>query len=243
MVLAASLGAIGMLGSLGSAALNSVNARNSAEMQFAYQKQLAQLQYDLNQRSLRESPTNARKGYELAGINPILPYTGNAGQSPTVGLGSSALSSVSPVDFAGAITNGYQTFKLNRLQTQSNIALQGSQSNLNNAQAQTQVSQQQLNNAQAQLTLAQKQGQIIQNLHLPKLLKSQILLNNNMAQAQLINANANMIGSNANVTNARANMISATSGNLVKTGTTVGKNIVNSLPNNVVTRYIKKIIP
>lgn len=85
-------GVIGGLFGGASSALGSLMSYQSA-------KKLQQHQYDLNQRSLRESPLNARKGFVDAGYNPLLSL-GSSSQ------GFSANSSGVPSDMSSGVTSG-----------------------------------------------------------------------------------------------------------------------------------------
>lgn len=107
-------GALG--GVLGNAASSAINAG----VQYGTSKALAKYNYELGQRSLRNSPSNYKEGLERAGINPIL-----ASNSP---IGSTQGSSgVNPgVDFTEGAVKGNSAKNLNA-QTKSNIAYQEKQ--------------------------------------------------------------------------------------------------------------------
>ena len=113
--------ASGALGNAGSGLLNS-------GVQYATSKSLAKYNYELGQRSLRNSPSNYKAGLEKAGINPIL-----ASNSP---IGSTQGSSgVNPgVDFTEGAVKGNSARNLNA-QTKSNIAYQEKQGDAAVAQA------------------------------------------------------------------------------------------------------------
>ena len=113
--------AAGALGSAGSGLLNS-------GVQYATSKSLAKYNYELGQRSLRNSPSNYKEGLEKAGINPIL-----ASNTP---IGSTQGSSgVNPgVDFTEGAVKGNSAKNLNA-QTKSNIAYQEKQGDAAVAQA------------------------------------------------------------------------------------------------------------
>lgn len=103
-------------GAAGSAASGALNAG----VQYASARALAKYNYELGQKSLRNSPSNYKKGLERAGINPIL-----ASNSP---IGSTQGSSgVNPgVDLTEGAVKGNSAKNLNA-QTKSNIALQEKQ--------------------------------------------------------------------------------------------------------------------
>lgn len=95
MVLSASVGAlsfgqmaglagIGALGGIGSSIFSSVSSKRAAKRAYNYSRKLQEHQYDLNQRSLLESPSNSRKGYVDAGYNPLLALGNNmSGMTPS----------------------------------------------------------------------------------------------------------------------------------------------------------------
>lgn len=186
----------------------------------AYQRALMGYQYDLNQRSLRESPSNARKGLESAGYNPILAVSnGSVFSGGSVGLGSVNVSD------SHMGTNASQV-KIARDAQRSQAELNLTQENVNNATQlltnaklnteyvtqQNIESQTALNNINAQL--GQKDLAWKDRLYL------------NQIKTNIINAQANQANSIANITNAKASMVNATQGSPWKTGVDLGKKVV-----------------
>lgn len=68
----------------------------SSAYQFRHQRKLMDSQYDLNQLSLRESPSAYREGLEAAGYNPLLAIN-NGVPAPTSGLSSVSAPNIDPV--------------------------------------------------------------------------------------------------------------------------------------------------
>lgn len=69
------------------------------EENYRYTKKLQDNAYNLNQRSLKESPSSAKQGYEAAGLNPIAYMTNGAGAT---GFSSSAGMNVSSKGYGSA---------------------------------------------------------------------------------------------------------------------------------------------
>lgn len=109
--MALSLGAAGLLGglsavgSIGSGLFSNAMTGKQQRRAYEYARALQQQQYDLNQRSLRESSGNLRKGLSSAGYNPMLAVS-QATQSPTVSGGTPVSSNATDVSgFRDAFNN------------------------------------------------------------------------------------------------------------------------------------------
>ena len=88
----------GLLSSSGaiSAGAGALGGLLSSAYQYHQQRKLMDFQYDLNQRSLKESPSSYRAGLEAAGYNPLLAV--NQGMStPSAGLSSVSAPNIDPV--------------------------------------------------------------------------------------------------------------------------------------------------
>ena len=72
-----------LFSALGSATLSGGAGILSSALQGMFNRRQMKYQYELNQRSLRESPTSQKEGLISAGYNPMLAVT-NGMQSPTV---------------------------------------------------------------------------------------------------------------------------------------------------------------
>lgn len=132
-----------MLGAIASLGLDMLGGGANAATQFGTAKALSKYNYELGQKSLRNSPSSYKEGLERAGINPIL-----ASNSP---IGSTQGSSgVNPgMDLADAATKGYNASTA-RQAAQSQIKLNESQSNslTSNAKANLMQAQAALKNAE-----------------------------------------------------------------------------------------------
>lgn len=112
---AAIKGGLSLAGALGGTALNIFGNAKSQKRAMAIQAALMNLQYQYNQRALREQYSNARQGLESAGYNPILAATQGV-NSNGVGLGSVGTPSNPASDYGDNITNAVQTASNVKLQ-------------------------------------------------------------------------------------------------------------------------------
>ena len=128
MALAAGIGAA--IGGL----FKGASSAASAMIDYETAKKLQQHQYDLNQRSLRESPSASREGYVNAGYNPLLPLG-----SPGMGFSANSSGINSDID----VTSGLQTG------INSAIAIQQAGANLENIRSDTTLKEQQASTEQA----------------------------------------------------------------------------------------------
>lgn len=111
----AAIAGIGALGGLGGGLLSSVSSARAAKRAYKYSLKLQQHQYDLNQRSLRESPLASREGYVNAGYNPLL-----AMGSQGMGFNSGASMTPTENNLAGDVSNGINS-ALSMMTTRSQI--------------------------------------------------------------------------------------------------------------------------
>lgn len=190
-----------ILGTILGGLIESNSARQSLESSIALQNH----QYLLDREARKNSFQDTRYSLEQAGYNPLLAV----GQQSNGGSYGATLSVTDPKserlnNILASAQMASQT-RLNSAQAYN----QYMQGNLTTAQANNLISSSQLNSAQTALTNLQQNAQAITNLHLPSVLKSQIKLNTNMAQAQIINANANSVSAQANMMNANSNRINA----------------------------------
>lgn len=109
--------------------LGGASSALSSLMSYKSAKKLQQHQYDLNQRSLLESPSNTRKGYVSAGYNPLLAL-GSSGE------GFSANSAGTPVDVSSGANAGVNS-ALAVKQNKAQIANINADSALKNQQGET----------------------------------------------------------------------------------------------------------
>lgn len=185
--------------------LSSAFSANSAGHSLKASKALMERQYELNRLTRQTAYQDTRQSLVEAGYNPLLAV----GQQSQGGSFGASLSVQDPKseNLQNALTsaNLASQTKLNSAQAYNQIQ----QGQLTTAQANNLLSQSKLNSAQTALTNLQQNAQAINNLHLPQVLKSQIKLNNNTAQAQLINANANQVSAQANMMNAGSNRMNA----------------------------------
>ena len=122
---------------------SAINSATNAGIQFFTSKKLAKYNYELGQKSLRNSPKNYKIGLIEAGINPIL-----ASNSPIGSTQGSA--GVNPgMDLVGDMTKGFSA-KMLKEQTESNVELQGKQGEaaLKNADANKMQAEAAMKNAQ-----------------------------------------------------------------------------------------------
>lgn len=178
---------------------------NSARMSYEYSRALQEHQYELNRKTRQTAFQDTRHSLVEAGYNPLL-AVGQQAQGGTFGATMNVQDPKSE-NLANALNtaNAVSQLKLNSASA-FNQFMQG---RLTTAQANNLLSQSQLNSAQKALTNLQSNAQAINNLHLPQVLKSQIRLNNNQAQASLINAQANNVSAQANMMNAGSNRMNA----------------------------------
>lgn len=108
-----------------------VSSAISSRRAYKYAKKLQQHQYNLNQQSLRESPTNARLGYTQAGYNPLMALGSNMS-----GMTPSATMSPTDPDLAGAMNQGINS-AMSALQTKSQIENTDAGTQLTKEQAET----------------------------------------------------------------------------------------------------------
>lgn len=176
---------------------------NSAQKSLEDSLALQTHQYKLSRKFRRTSFQDTRESLEAADYNPLL-AVGQQAQGQSFGA---SLSQTAPeterLNNILALAQLHQQSKLNSAQAYN----QYQQGKLTTAHANQLISQAQLNSAQTSLTNLQSNAQAINNLHLPNMLKSQIRLNNNTAQAQLINAASNKASAQASLMNAKTNQI------------------------------------
>lgn len=184
---------------------------NSAARSLEDSKALQEHQYYLNRRTRRTAFQDTRYSLEQSGYNPLLAV----GEQAQGGSFGATLQQKDPatenLENALAAANTASQTKLNSAQAYNQIQ----QGNLTTAQANNLISQSQLNSAQTALTNLQQNAQAINNLHLPQILKSQIKLNNNQAQAAMINAQSSQVSAQANLMNAQSNRINANTNSAV----------------------------
>lgn len=194
------LNAMGLFGSL----FGNDNA-NSAYQSYLYSRALQKHQYELNRQTRQTAFQDTRHSLVEAGYNPLL-AVGQQSQGSTFGATMNVQDPKSE-NLANSLNtaNAVSQLKLNSASA-FNQFMQG---RLTTAQANNLISQSQLNSAQKSLTNLQSNAQAINNLHLPQVLKSQIRLNNNQAQASLINAQSNQVSAQANLMNAGSNRLNA----------------------------------
>lgn len=174
---------------------------NSAMTSYILSKKLQEHQYELNRMTRQTAYQDTRYSLENAGYNPLLAV----GQQAQGGTFGASLSATDPktenLQNSLQVAQANSQVRLNSAQAY-NAFMQG---NLTTAQANNLISQSRLNSAQQSLVNLQSNAQAINNLHLPSVLKSQIRLNNNQAQASIINAQANQTSALANQMNAQTN--------------------------------------
>lgn len=201
------LNTMGLFGSL----FGSDSGSNSAYQSYLYSRELQQHQYDLNRKTRQTAFQDTRHSLTEAGYNPLL-AVGQQSQGGTFGATMNVQDPKTEnlQNYLG-IASLFNQMRLNSAQAYN----QYKQGQLTTAQANNLISQSRLNSAQTSLTNLQQNAQAINNLHLPQVLKSQIRLNNNTAQAQLINANANQVSAQANQMNSYTNRINANTNSAV----------------------------
>lgn len=187
------------------------DAANSARMSYEYSRQLQQHQYELNRQTRQTAFQDTRHSLVEAGYNPLL-AVGQQSQGGTFGATMSVQDPASE-NLANKLAQAQaiSQLRLNSAQAYN----QTQQGKLTTAQASNLLSQGKLNSAQTALANLQANAQVINNLHLPQILKSQIRLNNNNAQASLINAQASQVSAQANKMNAISNRINASTNSAV----------------------------
>ena len=89
-----------------SSSLDTASSAASQALQYKRNQSLMKYQYDLNQRSLRESPTALKQGLLDAGYNPMLALSGSV-NAPSVGGSSVSAPDLSP-DFSSAFSASKQ---------------------------------------------------------------------------------------------------------------------------------------
>ena len=123
-----------MLGAIAGAALGLAGGGVNAATQYGSAKALSKYNYELGQKSLRNSPSSYKEGLERAGINPML-----ASNSP---IGSTQGSSgVNPgTDLAGAAAKGSSAVQYKRA-TESQIKVNDAQADSLNSNAKANLMQ------------------------------------------------------------------------------------------------------
>lgn len=201
MVANAIASALPALLSAGMAFSGGATSADSSLQSYKYSRALQQHQYELNRQTRQTAYQDTRYSLEQAGYNPILAV----GQQANGGAFGATLNAQDPkTERLNNVLNSLSNYSQLRLNS-ANAYNQIMQGRLTNAQAYNLISQSRLNSAQTGLVNLQQNAQAIQNLHLPSYLKSQILYNNNTAQANMMNAQSNQINANANMMNARTN--------------------------------------
>ncbi len=187
-VLAALLGSGIGLSALGG---NILTSQANAYTNYYYNKQLMNHSYDLNQRSLRESPTSTRAGLESAGYNPLVAF-GSSISSPTTNASGINVSESQSGTNAGRLY-------LEKLQTAANIKATNAQAVLSEQQALTEGNKRSNLDSQTLLNnINEKLGQKDLNWYDRRTLTE--------LQTKIIEAQAQRMGAQASVTNAQAAM-------------------------------------
>lgn len=122
---------ISALGGLAGGLLSSASSARSAKRAYKYSRLLQQHQYDLNQQSLRESPTNSRLGYTDAGYNPLMTLGSNMS-----GMTPSATMSPTENNLGSDVINGLNS-AISAIQSKSQIDNTNASTKLVNEQAET----------------------------------------------------------------------------------------------------------
>lgn len=135
-------GFFSMLGSLGSSAISGLFSNHQQYRSYKYAKKLQQHQYNLQQRGYLEGPTNARKGLESAGYNPILAVNGGSNFAGSVAGGSPiGANGVNVPDFGSNMVNAYRAYKLEKQNMDNQTAQTEANVGLANAQAENAIQQ------------------------------------------------------------------------------------------------------
>ena len=126
---------MGILSSLGKLVGNTLyqatGGAASAKQQFQYQKQLQEQQNQYNVYNMQHQYQWTMQDMQKAGLNPVLAASNGSNSVGAVGAGS-ASGGAAQGDILGGITSALQLALQNK-QTDSNVELQKSQAELNNA--------------------------------------------------------------------------------------------------------------
>lgn len=170
---------------------NILTSQANAYTNYYYNKQLMNHSYDLNQRSLRDTPTNARAGLVSAGYNPLVAFNSPMSSPTTNASGINVAESQSG-------TNASRLF-LDKQQMTANIKATNAQAVLSEQQALTESNKRSNLDSQTLLNnINEKLGQKGLSWYDRRQLTE--------LQTMIINAQANKVGAQASVTNAKAAM-------------------------------------
>lgn len=125
---------------IGNSFLNNAFAQSNSKRQYHFQRNLMNLQNELNRQNqiwtYQNGPSMTRAGLEAAGYNPIMALSNLSNASPQAGLGASSMAGP-PSDALGGATNAYQAFKLAREKNNAEVNATNASASLASEQAKT----------------------------------------------------------------------------------------------------------